>query len=90
MTGEKEYYLSTKKEHEYLIYSSEQYKFTELEIINLIKICIVEGRSKLIGKKILSIYRDTQENLDKAEEKLSLIGIKQNEKPIREKKPRTR
>lgn len=88
---QQEYYFSRKIGKEYLIYSSDQYKLSELEILNLIKICILEGRSRIIGRKILAVYRDVNNNnIEQVEKKLFSMGIKVNEKPTREKKPNTK
>lgn len=90
MEEEKEYYLSTLDENgAYLIYTSEGFKLSEIDVINLIKICLIEARSKTIGRKILEVYKDSNKKL--AEEKLKKIGIENNEaKPIRKKKAKTR
>lgn len=81
---ELEYYISTKeKERDFLIYASEPFKLSEIDLINLIKVCLIEARNKTIGKKLLAIYRDStmhREHLTK--ERLQLIGIKEEEKPI--------
>jgi hypothetical protein len=78
---EQEYYFSTRDENnELLLYSSEFFKLSERDIINLIKICLINARDKTIGKKILAIYRDsTQHRKHITQEKLKLIGIKEEE-----------
>lgn len=84
--NEKEYYLSTVDDKKMTwIYDSEQYKFSEIDILNLIKILVVEARSKFIGEKILEVYRDSSKN---HQEKLTKIGIihEENAKPRRETK----
>lgn len=89
---DKDYFLSTLiKDKEYLIYSSEPFKLTEIDIINLIKICLVEGRSKYIGKRLLSVYRDsTIDREDITNERLIKIGVEKNGKPEISKKPKTK
>lgn len=84
---ELEYYLSIKDKKDYVIYESIPYKLSEFDLINMIKICLVEGRSKSIGKKLLEVYRDsTGHKKELAEEKLKKMGINlENEK----KQPRT-
>lgn len=74
---EKEYYLATKDEHDdFLIYASDIFKLSEIDIINLVKICLIEIRSKSIGKKLLAVYRDSNEHRKHiVNEKLKLIGI---------------
>ena len=62
-----------------IVYESDKFKLSEMEILNLIKVCTIERRSKLIGKKLIAIYRDSNPETY-AEEKLNLIGVK-NEKP---------
>jgi len=73
----REYFLSTKDEKgDFLIYQSDNFRFSEIDIINLIKICLIEIRSKSIGKKILAVYRDSNKHRqDVVQEKLKLIGI---------------
>jgi len=91
---EKEFYLATLDNiNNYLIYKSETFKLSEIDIINLIRICLVEERSKQIGKKILAVYKDSTPNREKlTKERLRKIGIKENEpeKPIRRKTSKTK
>ena len=57
---EKEYFLSTLDERgDLLVYQSDKFKLSEFDIINLVKICLIERRNILIGKKILDVYRDS-------------------------------
>lgn len=71
---------------ELIVYSSEPYKFSEINMINLIKICLIEERSKSMGKKLLSIYKDsTEHRAEITQKRLELIGIAHNEKPTAEK-----
>ena len=87
-----EYYLATRdKKKVFIIYASEPFLLSEIDIINLIKICLIEARSKAIGKKILEIYRDsTEHKKELTEERLSQIGItkKEMEEPERRKNPK--
>jgi len=92
---DKEYYLATKIKkgfgEDFLVYASEPFKFSEIDIINLIKICIIEGRSKYLGRKILSIYRDsTEDRKSITEEKLKMVGIESNGEPEIKRKPKTK
>ena len=81
MEIDKEYYLSTQEGKDYFIYKTEMFKLSEIDIINLIKICLIEARSKSIGRKILEVYKDSTEKRKKlTEERLKLIGIKEIEK----------
>lgn len=77
---EKEYYIATTDNlGNDIIYVSEIFKLTEFEILNLIKICLIDKRSKVIGEKILEVYRDsTYHKKEIAIKKLNMIGIKGN------------
>lgn len=89
----KEYYLATTNDKgEFIVYTSEPFKLTELEIIKLIKICMIECRDKTIGKRILSAYRDsTNDRIALTEQRLNDIGIKANGKPeIKSRRTKTR
>lgn len=82
MTNEfKEYYFSIKnKKKQYEIFESEKYKLTELDLLNLIKMCIIERRSKYIGTKILNVYEDSiEDDKDIVNERLKKIGINKDE-----------
>lgn len=77
-----EFYIAVKNKNDYTVYATEPFKLSEIEIINLIKICILEARSKSIGKKILAIYEDSTDNRKElTEQRLKSIGIEKNEKP---------
>ena len=90
----REYYLATKDErNDFLIYASDIFKLSEIDVINLIKICLIEIRSKSIGKKILAVYRDSnQHRAEIVQEKLKMIGILDDgiNKPEKERKPKTK
>ena len=84
-----DYYIATKQNGEFLVYASETFKLSEIDFINLIKICLILGRSKAIGKKILSVYQDsTQHRQELTEQRLNAIGVTDNgsTKPIKERK----
>jgi hypothetical protein len=85
-----EYYLATKDElGDIVIYNSDIFKLSEIDIINLIKICLIEARSKAIGKRILEVYRDsTSHRKHITQTRLNLIGIKEDgeRKPTKPKK----
>jgi hypothetical protein len=91
---DKEFFISTTDEiGDYLIYSSDIFKFSEIDLINLIKICLIEARSKAIGKKLLEVYRDSTKNRESlTKQRLNLIGVKDDGKrePIRKRKPKTK
>lgn len=80
MTNEKEYFISTKDaKGGFLSYISPIYALTEIEYLTLIKILIVEARSKSIGKKLLEVYRDSNEQRkEESEQLLKKIGVTQN------------
>lgn len=90
-----EYYIATKDEKKaFVIYVSEPFLLTEIDIINLIKICLIEARSKAIGNKLLEIYRDsTEHRKEKTKERLNSIGVKIDKpkpEPERRKNPKTK
>jgi hypothetical protein len=80
-----EYYFATCDEKSsFIIYKSEIFKLSEIDLINLIKICLVGERSKAIGRKILAVYRDsTTEREHITRERLKMIGIEEEQNPIK-------
>lgn len=93
MTDEREYFFATMKGKDTFIYSSESFVLSEIDIINLIKICMIEARSKSIGKKILEVYKDSTEDREEiTKERLKNIGIVENDrqKPTRAKNLRNK
>lgn len=89
----RDFFLSIKERKSgFVIYSSEGYKFTEIDIINLIKICLIEQRSKAIGKKILDIYKDsTNDRRELTEKRLTMMGLPTEEKKLEiKKRPKVR
>jgi hypothetical protein len=94
MENEKEYYIATiDKDGLPLIYMSEKYKLSEIDLINLIKICLVEQRSKGIGNKLKDAYIDsTSHRIDITKDRLNRIGVKDNgdQKPTKTTKAKTR
>jgi hypothetical protein len=72
------------------IYASDKYKLTELDIINLIKLLLVNRRDVSVGRKILAMYQDCTDYAPKTYEKLKNIGIivDENEQPIKPTKSR--
>jgi len=90
---DKDYFIATKERDEFMIYASDIFKLSEIDFINLIKICLIEARSKAIGKKILAVYRDsTQHRKEITQERLKLIGVMEdgNTKPTRQSRPKIR
>ena len=90
---DKEFFVATKDEiGDYLIYSSSAFSLSEIDFINLIKICLIEARSKKMGRKFLDVYKDsTKDRKDITNKRLNLIGVKdENRKPFTRKNPNTR
>lgn len=87
-----QYYLSIRDKLGFLAYASEQYALSELELINLIKLLIVERRNKTLGEKLLAIYEDsTEQRKELTQKRLSMIGIKNGKsEPTRTGKFRTK
>lgn len=87
MADVQEYYITTKEGADYITYSSEKYALSELEFLNLIKILLVEQRSKSIGRKFLEIFQHVNKSKKGAQEKLSMMGIVQsNNEPTKHKR----
>ena len=94
MEQQKDYFLSCMEDNQFIIYDSEKYRLNELDILNLIKICFINERSKSIGKKILDIYKDSTKDREHLTiKRLNSIGLKidLNEKqPTKRKKVESR
>lgn len=77
ITDPKDFYIATTDDNgDDVIYSSQAYKMSELEMLNLIKICLVEQRNKSLGRKLLYAYKDAIEEKE-AIKRLNMIGIKE-------------
>jgi hypothetical protein len=91
---DKEYYIATKDEEgRDIIYNSTAYKLSEIDLINLIKILLIEERGKSIGRRLLEAYKDsTQHRMQITQKRLTAIGINDNgtNKPSISKKPKFR
>ena len=90
---DKEFYIATKDEiGDYMVYSSPAFNLSEIDFINLIKICLIEARSKKMGRKFLLVYEDsTKHRKEITEKRLKLIGVKnESKKPTRAKDPNTK
>lgn len=88
-----EYYLAVKQEKDFTVYTSDSFKFSEIDILNLIKICILDRRSMALGKKILLIYEDsTKERIKITRERLKNMGLINNEteKQTKRRNPKIR
>jgi hypothetical protein len=92
--NDKEYYIATTDEDgDNVIYKSERFKLSELDLINIIKICLVEQRNKSIGNKLKEAYIDsTIHRKEITQARLNLIGVKDNgsQKPEIVKKGKVR
>lgn len=77
MKSEMDFYIAIIDEDgKDLIYSSEGYKISEVELLQLIKILYKDRRAKSIGRKILDVYKDSTLNRKKlTEERLNRMGI---------------
>jgi hypothetical protein len=76
---ESEFFITTKDENgKFWTYESLCYKLTEIDLLNLIRMCFVHKRSITIGEKLIAIYRDCKKEADK---NLKNIGVPINEKP---------
>ena len=90
---DKEFYIATTDEiGDYLIYSSSAFSLSEIDFINLIKICLIELRSKKMGRKFLEVYKDsTKYRKDITVKRLNLIGVKDESKePTKRRSPKTK
>lgn len=58
-----------------VIFTSDNFKISEFDILRLIRICYKEGRNKKIGESLLSIYKEV---IDDSVIKLKKIGIDEN------------
>lgn len=90
---DKDFFLTTIDEKgSFLIYTSDVFKLSEFDVLNLIKICMIEARSKAIGKKLLEVYKDSTEYKKSiTKERLKKLGIDYDEKkPTIRKKSKTR
>lgn len=90
---DKEYYISTYDEDgELLVYKSENYRFSELDLLSLIKILFINRRNISIGERLLEIYRDSTEYRKEITlHRLKRMGLnKENEKPTKTRKEETK
>jgi hypothetical protein len=75
----------------HLIYKNEKFRISEVEMINLIRILLVERRNVTLGRKILDVYNDSTGYSEQTLEKLRQIGLElgQENEPKRSGKDRT-
>lgn len=80
---ELKFYIATDDpKQRFRIFCSETYSLSELELLYLIKLCLVTKRNKKIGTKLKNVYLKLYNNSNEAIDTLKSIGLKiQNEKP---------
>jgi len=88
MMESKEYFILTKDEKGgWVSYQSEKFRLNEDDMVNLIRVCLIERRFISCGNRLLEIYKDsTNYRIGLTIEKLKKIGINDNERPKRTKK----
>lgn len=71
------YYFCThdKKENMNVIYKSEAYRLSEYDILDLIKALVVNKRLLGVGRKILSMYQDSEDYSLESYNKLKEAGV---------------
>lgn len=87
-----DYYLAIEENGETILYKSEKFRLSEIDIINLIKICLVQKRAVSLGKKILEVYKDsTEHKREETIKTLKKIGLNyEEEQPERSRKTKSR
>lgn len=80
---DKDFFIACKDDkNDLVVYASDFFKLSEIDLINLIKVCLIEARNKTIGKKIMAIYRDsTLTRKETTNQRLEMIGIIDEPKP---------
>lgn len=79
---EQYFFISTKdKRGEYVSYVSEKYRISELEVMQIIRLMVIERRNIRLGNKILEVYRDaTGHRKEEVASRLRQLGINDDEK----------
>jgi UDP-N-acetylglucosamine 2-epimerase len=87
-----QYYLAIQENGETILYKSERFALDEIDLINLIKILLVQKRAVNLGKKILAVYTDsTSHKKEQTIKNLKGIGLNyEEEKPERSRKSKSR
>jgi len=85
MAKERFFYITTDdpKENKFLIFSSERYRLTNQEVLNLIKVCLKERRAVEIGRKLFDAWEFVAKIVYSEKEigeQLTRIGIEQKKK----------
>jgi hypothetical protein len=86
------YYLAIEENNETILYKSSKFALDEIDVINIIKICLVQKRAVSVGKKFLYVYTDSQQhNKEKINKILKNIGVDyQNDEPTKSKRTKKR
>lgn len=90
----KYYYIAIDDEERgfgHLIYKNEKFRISEVDMINLIRILLVERRNVTLGRKILDVYNDSTGYSEQTLQKLKEIGLeyKQENEPRKSGRDRT-
>jgi hypothetical protein len=90
----KYYYIAIDDEERgfgHLIYKNEKFRITEMEMIKLIKILLVDRRFVSLGQKMLDVFNDSTGYSEQTLQKLKEIGLeyKQENEPRKSGKDRT-
>ena len=90
----KYYYIAVEDEERgfgHLIYKNEKFRISEMEMIKLIKILLVDRRFVSLGQKILDVFNDSTGYSELTLEKLKEIGLeyKQENEPRKSGRDRT-
>ena len=79
-----------KKKGNFIVYTSEAYKLTEQDLIDIIKILYVNKRAVILGRKIMSVYFDCTDYSPTTYENLAKIGVEmKKDEPENSTKVRT-
>ena len=79
---EQYFFISTQdKSGGYVSYVSEKYRLSELEIMQIIRLMVIERRNVRLGNKILEVFRDsTEHRKEDIIGRLKQLGINDDEK----------
>jgi hypothetical protein len=79
-----------KKKGNFVVYTSEEYKLTEQDLIDIIKILYVNKRAVTLGRKIMAVYFDCTDYSPATYENLAKIGVEmKKDEPENSTKVRT-
>jgi hypothetical protein len=85
MAKERFFYITTDdpKENKFLIFSSDKFKLTNQELLNLIKVCLKERRAVDIGRRLFDAWEFIAKEIYSEKEigeQLARIGMEQKKK----------